>query len=143
MWRIPAFTVLFITVCTLGPLVAQPQSRATDFEKGTSTTQFKNRNRFKKDRYTNLGNKLPEIVRSDAKGVLYGNLCARQVAQRMGFEYVIMPASGTEFDARLGDRWRNLKTKASLVFRYGPWWKATYNRRVKKCRRSTLDHNAI
>jgi hypothetical protein len=142
MARILALFAFLLSLLLGTDLIAQPKSKANDFVSGTSTTQQVNTDKFKRSKFTNRSRDLPQIVRSNAKGILYGNLCAREVAAKMGFEYLIMPPGG-ESESGFLDKWGNFKTRVSLTLRYGPWWKATFNHRVRKCRRATLDHNAI
>jgi hypothetical protein len=65
--------------------------------------------------------------------MLYGNPCALQITRDMGFEY----AREHRPDDRFSATWRrfknNLGTKSKLFFTKGPWWKATVNKRIKRC----------
>lgn len=79
------------------------------------------------------------IYVKDGKKVLYGNPCAIQVTNKMGFEY------GIEHRPEPGFRpwWRRFKTNTStktiLFFTKGPWWKSTVNKRLKACAQSSGD----
>lgn len=132
---------LILLLWSIVELHAQPKGREDDFAQGTTTTQQKSRDRYTKERFTNRNKTYPQLVKYQSKGLLYGNLCAREISERMGFEYVIVPESVLSVEERLKDKGNNFKTNIKLIFKHGPWWKMTFNRRVKKCRRMTTDHN--
>ncbi|MEM8938786.1 MAG: hypothetical protein AAGC64_05515 [Bacteroidota bacterium] len=83
--------------------------------------------------------KIELIYVKSARGILYGNACAIQETHRMGFEYIVEPVNGMESRSWFGKLCSNLWVKTKLFFRRSPFWKATLNKRIKRCRRQTGD----
>ncbi|MEM0938774.1 MAG: hypothetical protein AAGI25_03170 [Bacteroidota bacterium] len=83
--------------------------------------------------------KITLIYVKSAQGILYGNACATQETHRMGFEYIVEPLNGMESKGWFGKTFNNLWVKTKLFFRRSPFWKATLNKRIKRCRRQTGD----
>lgn len=83
--------------------------------------------------------KIRFIYVKKGKKVLYGNPCGIEATHKMSFEY------GIEHRKEKGflPWWRRLKnntaTKTFLFFTRGPWWKATINKRLKRCVQSSGD----
>lgn len=70
---------------------------------------------------------------SPKKVQLYGNSCAIRITHEMGFEYDIEHKPDTRFLTKWRRFKNNLGVKTKLVFTHGPWWKATINKRLKRC----------
>ena len=135
------YFVLYFSFCISLLTHAQPKTKKEDYARGTSSTTSRSRDRYVKDRYTNRFKSLPVIVKYSSKGLMYGNLCVKEVSVKMGFEYMISPEQNLSSDERISNGWNNFKTKTRMFFRHGPWWKLKFNHRLRKCRKLTMDHN--
>ena len=134
--------LVLLSLCIFSSLApAQPKTKKEDYARGTTTTTHRSREKYVKERYTNRFKSLPYIVKYSSKGLMYGNLCVKEVSAKMGFEYVVAPEQSLSMEERLGDSWNNFKTKSKMFFRHGPWWKLKFNHRLRKCRKLTMDHN--
>ncbi|MFY0650896.1 MAG: hypothetical protein JXQ96_02630 [Cyclobacteriaceae bacterium] len=83
--------------------------------------------------------KLMYIYKRRTNGTLYGNPCALDVTQKMGFEYLAQETSKIDLKSYWGRFFHNLWTKTKLVARRGPWWKLTVNKRIRDCQSLTGD----
>ncbi len=92
----------------------------------------KRANRTKKRRYD-------VIYRSNVRNILYGNPCAVEATQRMGFEYLVESRRISGSKTQKGKFLNNLWVKSKLVVFRTPFWKAILNGKFKKCRSKSGD----
>lgn len=79
--------------------------------------------------------KIAFIYTKKANKNLVGNPCAILETHKWGFEYVqadIYHSGWRRFRMNFGP-------KTKLFFTKGPWWKATMNKRIKRCAQLTGD----
>ncbi len=79
------------------------------------------------------------IIITETKGVLYGNPCAVQETQRMGFEYVLLKEGQPGYETPWTKMTHNFWVKTGLVFRRTPFWKLILKNRIEDCRINTGD----
>lgn len=131
------YVLLFILSLICGGLLAQKKDKpVSDY---LPTENRDNRKDANKASNRPKRKKISLMYVESANGILYGNACATQETHRMGFEYIVEPANGLESKTRTGKILNNLWVKTKLVLRRSPFWKATLNNRIKKCRRQTGD----
>ena len=78
------------------------------------------------------------IVRKPEK-VLYGNPCMEEIADEMGFEYLLIPKTSAEGYTDEKPFWHNLKAHFKLMKKNGPFYKRKLRRAIKFCRQMSGD----
>ena len=79
------------------------------------------------------------IIKTDTKGILYGNKCFEQFTQSIGFVYSVQIKGKSGSVSGFVRFWHNGMVKTALVFRAGPWWKLRANKKKKDCRKLSGD----
>jgi len=74
------------------------------------------------------------IVKNDSKGTLQGNKCFKEVTEKFGFEYLIVPKKMPPYSKGFSRFMHNLGVKTVLFFKNGPGWQMRLNKRYKQCR---------
>ena len=124
-WTIVAFLI------TLLPCFCPAQG--IEDELPTNTTAFV---RVDHRRYEPKERTFDYVYTRDTKNTLYGNPCAVEVTQGMGFLFV--PLTGDEKTA-FGYFLNNLYVKGKLSIIRTPFWRLILNKRLKDCRLSSGD----
>lgn len=110
---------------------------STAQERTGATESKKEHKRKKKD--APKKQKLRYIVKNDTKNILYGNKCFLDVQRECGFEYLVQPKGQPLNRNELSRNLHNFGVKFVLIFRNGPFWPITVNKRKKECRRQSGD----
>jgi hypothetical protein len=103
-------------------------------------------NMTSKDGYEDIRREEPQkeeiryLVRSNLKHTLYGNPCAKEVTNKMGFEYVITPRGSRGNRSILHKAVQNFGPTIILTLRNGPFWKLRAKAKIKKCRKKSGDY---
>lgn len=79
------------------------------------------------------------IIIKETRGVLYGNPCAVQETQKMGFQYILLKKGQPGYENMWEKVDNNFNVKLGLIFRKSPFWKMILKRRIERCRRDTGD----
>ena len=120
--------ILSLFVLTVPVCHAQDKTGATDRE--TRINKKKEAPKKRKPLY---------IVKSNTKGILYGNRCFLDVQRSMGFEYLVQPKGKPLNRSGLGRNLHNFGIKFVLLFRNGPFWQIKLGKKKKECRKLTGD----
>ena len=79
------------------------------------------------------------IYKKNSKGLLLGNKCVEDFTEDMGIRYIAAPKDVGVYQSEADRLWQNFKTKTSLFFTKGPFWKFKINKARKKCKALTAD----
>jgi len=120
----------FLLVLIFGSLTTygQDKTAATDLKK-----------EIKKKKEAPDEKTLLFIVKSESKGILYGNKCFLDVQHRMGFEYLIQPKGQPLNRNEVGRNLHNFGIKFALIFKNGPFYGIKLSKKKKECRELTGD----
>ena len=119
---------------------ALAQNKKGTLEKDMPTWVVKKkkmRNAAQKDRPRELP--VRYIIIKETRGVLYGNPCAVQETQKMGFQYILLKKGQPGYENMWEKVDNNFNVKLGLIFRKSPFWKMILKRRIERCRRDTGD----
>jgi hypothetical protein len=106
-----------------------PRTNTTDIDAKVN----KNRERpEKKKRYL-------VIVKTNTKGILYGNKCFEDYTLSKGYLYEIQKKGKNESMSGFDRFWHNFGVNTALIFTKGPWWKLSANKQMKECRKLSGD----
>ncbi len=117
--------------------IAQKKTREVGEEIPTWAVKKKKRNAAIKARPKELP--VRYIIITKTEGVLYGNPCALQETQKMGFQYLLLRKGQPGYENMWEKLDNNLDVKVGLVFRKSPFWKLILKKRIERCRRDTGD----
>lgn len=80
------------------------------------------------------------IYKYKLEGTLYGNPCALEETQRMGFIYVVQPKGFLPTNRPWPLVWvNNLWVNTKLIFTRSPFWKSILKKRIDACRDKSGD----
>ena len=130
---------VFIFILTAVAFGVKAQGKEKSVSEYLPTENLENRKDGNKASNRPERKKISLIYVASANGILYGNACATAETHRMGFEYIVEPLNGLESRSGMGKFLNNLWVKSKLFVRRSPFWKATLNNRIRKCRRQTGD----
>lgn len=119
---------------------AQAQNRERTLQEDMPTWVVKKkkmRNAAQKDKPRELP--VRYIIIKETRGVLYGNPCAVQETQKMGFQYILLKKGQPGYENMWEKVDNNFNVKLGLIFRKSPFWKAILKKRIERCRRDTGD----
>ncbi len=74
------------------------------------------------------------IIRNDSKNTLTGNKCFREVTQKFGFEYLIVPRPLPPNKNGFRRSMHNFGVKFMLFFRNGPGWQIRMKKKYNECK---------
>lgn len=137
MYRGKALVLYLIGFALTGvELNAQSYEQVAPDYFSTSNTDFKSRS---KKKGVEKRKNIDHIYKNSSEGTLYGNACATEATQSMGFVYVLqvegLPGSTNEKQQFYNNLWVNIK----LIFRKSPFWKMILNKRIRECREKSGD----
>ena len=127
-----------VVLCLLFAFPAAAQLDNKEIRKGTSKTnrgigdpgaggQFRDRN-------------INYIIRTNPRASQNADKCSREMARKMGFEYMFIPEGQATFGQKLGFFFNNFWVKTKLTFTRGPFWKLSFNNKVNRCRKLAGDY---
>lgn len=133
------FTLLLVIASCCFSVTAVAQKQGKPLEETIPTWAIKKKR--KNDAQKNMPRELPVryIIITKTKGVLYGNPCAVQETQKMGFQYILLKKGQPGYADVFEKIDNNFNVKLGLVFRRSPFWKLILKKRIEKCRRNTGD----
>jgi len=79
------------------------------------------------------------ILKTDTKGILYGNLCFEEFTRSKGYTYVIQPKGDPSFKGSMKRGFHNFGVKFVILLKNGIFWKLVERKRIKDCRMKTGD----
>lgn len=82
---------------------------------------------------------LLSIVKNDTKEILYGNKCVEEVANKMGFKYLVIPKGNKGNLNGFNRFFHNLGVKFIITIKNGPFWKSKIKKRIRDCRNQSGD----
>ncbi len=137
---------IYITATLLLILFAQT-SKAQELEARSDATddmpttaidvnQGKNFDRTKTPNFPKA--KIYVIVRKPEKA-LYGNPCMEEIADEMGFEYLLIPKTTADGYTDEKPFWHNLKAHFKLMKKNGIFYKRKLRRAIKFCKQMSGD----
>ncbi|GAA0890687.1 hypothetical protein GCM10009122_03660 [Fulvivirga kasyanovii] len=129
--RIYIYVMVFIL--TIGVSYGQDDLKFGD----TGTTN--KAPKYKPNAKNHKNKRMIQWVKSDAKGLLLGNKCLKEVTDDMGFIYVVQPRGQAGNRSEIGRLAHNFFAKIGITLRNGPFWKFRLKKKRKECRRSTGD----
>lgn len=134
-----AVRILIISILFMTSIYRVVQAQEDQIVRNTGNTDP---NSKKSDKHSLKSQKnLMSIIKSDTRGILYGNKCLEQVLYEMGFEYVVIPKGNPGNQTELGRNFHNLGVKIALFFTRGPFWKLKLKKKMKECRYKMGDYN--
>lgn len=79
------------------------------------------------------------IVKTNTKGILYGNRCFEEFTRSKGYAYVIQPKGEPSFKSSMKRGFHNFGVKFVVLLKNGIFWKIAEKKRIKDCRMKTGD----
>ena len=83
--------------------------------------------------------KTTQIIKTNTRGILYGNLCFEDYIKSKGYEYVIQPEGDGSFKSKFKTGWHNFGAKFIVVLKNGIFWRVAEKKRIRECRIKTGD----
>ena len=124
------FLLLALSWCTLvHGQETMPKTNTTDINAKVN----KNKERPEKKRH------YLTIIKSNTKGILYGNKCFEDYTLSKGYQYDIQIKGKQGSMSGFGRFWHNFGVNVGLIFTRGPWWKLSANKKMKECRKLSGD----
>lgn len=129
--KLPFIIALFTYSLILTKGYAQEQMPKTN-SIDTNSTINKKKERPKRVHYMT-------IIKTNTKGILYGNKCFEEFTKSIGFVYSVQIKGKSGSASGFIRFWHNGVVKTTLVFKAGPWWKLRANKKKKDCRKLSGD----
>jgi hypothetical protein len=79
------------------------------------------------------------IIKSNTRGILYGNKCFEDYTLSKGYLYDVQIKGKQGSMNGFARFWHNFGVNVALVFTKGPWWKLNANSKMKECRKLSGD----
>jgi len=129
--------LVIVSCCFSNATFAQKQQKPLEENIPTWAVTKKKKNAAQKNKPRELP--VRYIIITKTKGVLYGNPCAVQETQKMGFQYILLKKGQPGYSDVFEKFDNNFDVKLGLVFRKSPFWKLILKKRIERCRRDTGD----